>query len=217
MCAQELTADQQLIVACHRLEVSQVVELLRNGANIEATFGDADSKNYFVDKWAGGTPMSAGQWTPLQALANSSRYPEPPREYENTSEHYRWVKETQKTIPKAEFEKRSQRRIQILAILLSHGCAINVADDRGATPLYNALYSRHEAMAKRLLDFKPNVNIKTGIYIDGTGDITPLHRAYWSTDLTKRLVELGANDDAKDSAGHTPKNWRRLHAPLKTP
>ena len=204
----ELSADQKLVVACHQLDLPTVVKLLRSGADVNARFGDADIKKHFQDAWLGGWPMTASQWTPIQALANSSTYPPPKKKYENTVEHLDWAQATQKKIPADQITIRSERRVQILNILLSHGCDIDATDDRGASALYNAVYSKHEKMALTLLEYKPDVNTKTGIYIGGTFNTTPLHRAYWSPILTKRLIQLGADDNAKDSAGNTPKEWR---------
>jgi ankyrin repeat protein len=65
-------------------------------------------------------------------------------------------------------------------------------------------------LAKLLLRFNAKVNTKTGIYIDGIGDITPLHRAYWSAELTKLLLEKGADPNAKDTSGETPSDWARM-------
>ena len=204
----DLSMDQKLVIACHQLDVHAVVELLRSGADVNARFGGKDTREYFQDPWFGGSPMTASQWTPIQALANSSTYPPPKKGYENTVQHLDWARAAQQEIPETEIAIRSERRVQILNILLSHGCDINAADDRGATALYNSVYRKHERMALTLLEYEPDVNTKTGIYIDGTFNTTPLHRAYWSPKITKRLIELGADDSAKDSAGHTPKEWR---------
>ena len=166
------------------------MKLLRSGANVEAKFGKTDTKSHFQDQWDGGWPLPAPQWTPVHALANSSRYPDPPKKFQNTIEHLDWAQKERASIPKSEIELRNRKRVQILYILLSHGCDINVKDDWGATPLYNAIYSKHEEMAKTLLDFQPDVNTKTGIYIDGAGGITPLHRASWSPELTLSLIHI---------------------------
>jgi ankyrin repeat protein len=61
-------------------------------------------------------------------------------------------------------------------------------------------------LTKLLVRFNANVNTKTGIYIDGSGDVTPLHRAYWSAELTKLLLAKGADPNAKDTKGETPRD-----------
>lgn len=207
--ADDLSRPQQLVVACHRVDVDSVVRLLRSGVDVNATFGKGDTRKHFQDPWSGGWPAHAGQWTPLLALANSSRYPTCPRPYENSIEHLDWARKTQKAIPESDIHKRDQNRVAILRILLSHNCNVDVQDYRGATALYDSLYRRHTDMVKLLLQFKPNVNTKTGIYIDGIPDITPLHRASWSPELTRLLIESGADDTAKDGRGRTPADWRK--------
>src|SRR5262245_23968440 len=82
--AAELTRQQRLIVACHRLDVEGVVAALRDGADVNCRFGDGDAK-VFQDPWSLGWPMAAKKWTPLIALASASDYPDPPRKVENTS------------------------------------------------------------------------------------------------------------------------------------
>ena len=206
---QELSQEQKLVLACHRLDLDSVVQLLRSGVNVNATFGDGDTRAHFQDQWSGGWPVAASQWTPVHALANSSRFPDPPTPFENTNERLDWSRETRKRVPQVEIDDRDKKRIAILQILLSHDCNINTADDRGATPLYDALSNEHEKMAMILLQFDPKINTKTGIYIDGVGDITPLHRALWSPELTKRLLEKGADPDAKDTQGESPRDWAR--------
>src|SRR5437899_564525 len=76
--AAELTRDQRLIVACHRLDVDGVVAALRDGANVNARFGEGDVM-LFQDPWSLGWPMAAAKWTPLIAVASASDYPDPPR------------------------------------------------------------------------------------------------------------------------------------------
>ncbi len=38
--AEELTLNQKLIVACYRVDVTGVIQHLRAGANVQATFGE---------------------------------------------------------------------------------------------------------------------------------------------------------------------------------
>ncbi len=87
--AGELTVNQRLIVAAHRLDVEGVVAALRDGADVKARFGDGDPK-VFQDPWSLGWPMAGNAWTPLMAVANSSTYPDPPRKIQNTAEDLNW-------------------------------------------------------------------------------------------------------------------------------
>lgn len=209
--AEDLTPEQRLIVACHRLNVYQVTKLLRDGANVDTRF-DSENTALFRDPWYGGIHMDASSWTPLLALANSSRYPSPSRRYENTVEHIHWATETQKKIPNDELEKRTQKRIAILHLLLSHGCDVNATDYHGATALYAALQKRHERFVRLLLLFKPELNTKTGTYIDSVHDSTPLHVASWSSELSQLLIQKGADDTARDGRGKTPADYRRVRS-----
>lgn len=204
----QLSSSQQLVVACHRLDIDAVVRLLRSGADVNARFENSETRKHFQDPWSGGWPGHAGEWTPLHALANSSKYPKPRKPFRNTLEHLDWARKTQQSISNSVIEKRDQIRVAILRVLLSHGCDIDVQDSWGATTLYDALCRRHEGMVTLLLQFKPNVDTKTGVYIDGTPDITPLHRASWSPELTRLLLDLGADDTATDGMGRTPADWR---------
>ena len=203
---EELTLDQRLIVACHQLDKNGVVAALRDGANINARFGGGDTK-VFQDPWTLGWPVAGSAWTPLMALANASKYPNPPRKVNSTTADIEWSAEQRKKIPENELQLRERDSQAILLILLSHKADLDIDDGYGATPLYEAIYERKLEMAKTLLRYGAKVNTKTGIYIDGTGDTTPLHRAAWSAELTKLLLEKGADPKAKDSTGRTPFDW----------
>ncbi len=206
--AVELTKEQKLIVACYRLDINEVVVALREGANVNARFGKGDKK-LFQDAWSLGWPVAANKWTPLMAVASASDYPDPPRRIQNTVADLNWAREQKAKIKPEEIEQRRKMAIAIVMVLLSHNAAIDTDDGYGATALYEAVYQKKLELAKALLRFNPKVNTKTGIYIDGTGDITPLHRAYWSAELTKLLLSKGADPKAKDTTGETPLDWAR--------
>lgn len=207
--AGELTREQRLIIACHRLDVEGVVAALRDGADVNGRFGDGDAK-LFQDPWSLGWPVAAKKWTPLIAVASASKYPDPPRKVENTSADLDWAQEQKKKVPHEQIEQRKRNSLAIALILLSHRADIDADDGYGATALYEAVYSKKLELAKLLLRFNAKVNTKTGIYIDGSGDITPLHCAYWSAELTKLLLEKGADPNAKDTSGETPRDWARM-------
>lgn len=63
--AEDLSQDEQLVDACYRLNEFRAVQLLRNGADVNATFRAA--------KYGG--PIRK-EWTPLLALANTKYKPE---------------------------------------------------------------------------------------------------------------------------------------------
>lgn len=199
LARRQAVLDRQLIVACHRLDVDGVVRALTMGADANGRYGDGDL-DVFIDPWDLSHSGYFGLW-PLRAVANSSLYPPPPRKVKNTSEDLAWAREEKKKTPVAQIEKRTADANVIALILLSHNARINERDDCGGTALTHAIDERKLNLAKLLVQFGADVNTKMGIYIDGPGDETPLHRAFWSEELTKLLLEKGADPDARDTGG----------------
>src|SRR5208282_2429867 len=107
--------NQNLIIACHRVDVRGVVDALRAGADPNASFGRGDAK-VFQDKWDLGYPMAASNWTPLIALAGSSPYPNPPREIKSTIADLNWAREQKARIPKEQIATRVRDQQTILLI-----------------------------------------------------------------------------------------------------
>lgn len=205
-----LSIDQRLIVACYQLDVDAVAASIRDGADVNARFGKGDPRT-FADPWAIGSRgwLGDNRWTPLIALAQSSDLPDPPRELKNTHEDRDWADTAREAVPEAEKERRRDRALAILCILLSHKPELNSDDGYGATALYKAIDTEKTEMAKVLIRFGANVSTKTGVYIDGAGDLTPLHQAFNSVELTKLLLEHGADPTAKNSEGETPLDWAK--------
>jgi hypothetical protein len=206
---EELSVNQRLIVACHRVDVDGVLAALRDGADVNARCGKV-TPDTFRDPWSLSWPLPASAWTPLLALSNASQYPNPPRKLQSTSADLNWAEEQQKKIPREILEQRQRDSQTILMILLSNKANIDADDLYGATPLSCAVDEDKVEMARMLLRFGAKVNTKTGIYIDGPGDVTPLHEACDSVELTKLLLENGADRKAKDTDGKTPLDWAKL-------
>jgi hypothetical protein len=212
--AEELTLDQKLIVACYRVDVKGVVQYLRAGAKVGATFGEVqeDVDHPLMDRWDGGTPVAGDSWTPLMAVAIAPEYPEPPQAFPRIWENPAQVRIEQGRIGKKALQERRAAELTILCILLSHGADINLADSRGGTPLHMAVDSEKTLLVRTMLQFGANPNTKSHIYIDGPDDITPLHDACTSKELVQLLLDYGANASAKDSEGRTPADWVALDA-----
>ena len=206
--ADELTLEQQLIVACHRLDVDGVINAVRAGANVNCAIWQwpLEGISGRVDTWLACCLQSVDT---VDCRGQCAKYPDPPRKVENTEHDMEWAEQERQKIPQKQRQQRNQRALTIACILLSHKASIDADDGYGTTALAEAVYQKKLELAKLLLRFDAKVNTSTGIYIDGPAGITPLHRAYWSAELTKLLLEKGADPNAKDSDGRTPLDWAR--------
>jgi hypothetical protein len=224
ICAAELTLDQQLILACYQLQVDKVVTCLRKGANVNGRFGDRAYKlPEFHDRWTGAYPsLGSGAWTPLLALANAPKEPDPPAELGEIWKDRDQSEMLRSKIPEEQIENRRKDTMIILYILLSHKCNLDDNDGYGATALYESVFQENIQMAKILLHYGANPNTKTRTYIDGPGNTTPLHYAcYSSPELIQLLLVHGADPNAKDDNGRTPVDWLKRNGSVyhivKTP
>jgi hypothetical protein len=206
--AGELTLNQRLVLACYKLEVTDVVAYLRKGANVNARFGESDPANAdFSDRWTGGIPIATASWTPLIALASSDEYPDPPADLGEIWKDPARSEVMRRKIPREQIEKRRNNATRILDILLSHQCKLEDHDGYGATALFVAVDNDKLTMATTLIEFGANPNVKVRAYIDGPSDISPLHAACRSRQLMRLLLDHGADAGVKDSEGHTPADW----------
>jgi hypothetical protein len=128
----DLNRDQRLIVACHRVDTDGVVAALREGANVNARFGDGD-RNVLQDPWDLGRPVAAKNWTPLIAVASSSLYPDPPRKIENTVADLDWSRAQRAKIAPERLKQREGDAVTIALILLSHKADVDAHDGRPFT------------------------------------------------------------------------------------
>jgi hypothetical protein len=202
----ELTLDQRLILSCHRVDIDGVIAALRHGANVNATFGDGNRKE-FMDPWSLGWPLEVSHWTPLIALANSSPIPPPPRRIKNTAEDLEWAQKQQSNTPPIILKDREQTLLTITAILISHNADVDAYERFGETAIYVAARTKKLAFAKLLLRFNAKVTTATQTYVDGVGGRTPLHCAFWSQELTALLFKHGADREARDNSGKTPLDY----------
>jgi hypothetical protein len=203
--------DQRLIIACYRLDVPGVVRCLRDGANVNGTFGQANAEAYrFRDKWTGAGSMATSSWSPLLALASSCRYPDPPDDLGDVWKDQARARALLQQVPQATIDQRERDLMTILQILVSHGCDVNARDARGATALYKAVADNRRLVAIALLQYGADPNTETDAYIDGPSRITPLHVCR-SMEVAKLLLDHGADATARDSEGMTPADWLDSH------
>lgn len=205
----ELSLDQTLILSCYRVDVDGVITALRRGANVNAGFGEgAFDIADFRDGWTGaGVHLGAENWTPLLALAAAPRLPPPPVEFPELWQDSARARRVQEQIPQRQIAARKKSQLTILRILLSHGCEVDADDGFGSTALFYAADCENVAFGRILLKYGANPNTKTQIYIDGPGDMTPLHVASGSAEMMRLLLQYGADPTAKDKDGHTPVDW----------
>lgn len=194
--------DRKLIEAVYRLKIDDVKKLLKDGANPNARYGEHDAKSAFQDPWDLGWPMAYPKWTALLALSEGSEWPPPPRKIENTEEDFEFRLQEAAKVPEKELEKRREIKVTLGKLLIEAGADVNVDDGHGATPLYNSAAGKSELMLL-LVEHGARVNSKTGVYIDGPGDKTPLHLAIHSPDNLAILIHEGSELNAVDTAGNT--------------
>lgn len=204
-----LTSDQQLIVAAFELDVGKVDSLLKSGAQSNARLGIYD-QHLFEDKWSlGYSSVGSDMWTPLLAVAHSHREPQPQARTENTIAARDAAEIRRRSVDPKLIQERDHRRVKIVKRLISARADLNLDDGYGATALYCAIYNGFDDVALLLIEAGAELNTKTGIYIDGTGDITPLHRATDSPVVLAAMLKRGANVHAQDTTGDTPLDWAR--------
>jgi len=194
--------DRELIEAAHRLRIDDVRRLLAEGAKVNARYGSHEADAVFQDPWDLGYPMAYPKWTALLALSEASVWPPPPRKIENTEEDFEWRLREAAKVPEKELEKRRGLKVEIARMLIKAGADVNIGDGYGATPLFNCAAEKSD-LALLLIQHGARVNSKTGIYIDGPGDKTPLHLAVHAPENLAALIHEGAELDAADTAGNT--------------
>ena len=206
----ELNRDQELIVATFELDLRRVKTLLAEGADPNARLGFYD-RHLFADKWTlACSQIGSDNWTVLQALANSHRAPQPDKPAENTSDGLDKARAAERAIDRRIIDQRDRRRVEIAQLLIAAKADLDLDDGYGSTALYSAIYNDYESLALLLIQSGAEVNTKTHVYIDGSDDITPLHRAVDHPKVVAALLKRGANVDARTSEGTTPLHWAVL-------
>jgi ankyrin repeat protein len=90
-----------------------------------------------------------------------------------------------------------QDKLDSLRFLIAKGVDITSRTQNQRTPLFHAAYCGHVAVCEALIDSKVDVNVS------GDGDWYPVHAAYDNAEITKLLVQAGANFDVKTESDLT--------------
>jgi ankyrin repeat protein len=91
--------------------------------------------------------------------------------------------------------------VPVAEVLLAQGANVNVATDRGWTPLLHAVHQNRREMVIWLLQQRAEVNVQT------SDKVTPLMLAAgfaYDEDLIARLLAAGASVNQQDQMGYTP-------------
>jgi len=98
-----------------------------------------------------------------------------------------------------------QRHVEVVNLLLEHGALVTVTNNRGETPLHQAAYLGHEAVALLLLqhgaDVKGKANGRTALHFAALGG----HRA-----MAHLLLQQPSNVSAVDNVGMTALHFAAL-------
>jgi ankyrin repeat protein len=151
--------------------------------------------------------MQSQEWTPLLAVVNSRRAPQPEKLTENTLEALDAAQAKLKAIDPKLIAQRDERRLKIVQLLIKAKAQLDLHDGKGATALYGAVSHSYEEVALLLIAAGAEMNTKTGVYIDGIGDFTPLHGAIDSPRVLKAMIDRGAKLNVRDAEGTTPLLW----------
>jgi len=196
--------ERALIEAAFHLKLDTVRDLLEEGVDVNARYGDHGDSKLFGDPWTLSWPLASGKWTALMALANSNRYPDPPRLIQNTEADHAWALREMEKIPGDQVRYRNITRMFIAKELVEHGSRLNDHDGKGGSPLNFAIEEGFDDLALLLIDSGANVNEVRGVYIDGPGKVSVVHTATGSPRVLAAVILAGAKLDVQDTDGDTP-------------
>ncbi len=203
----QYSKGQQLVIAAFELEVNRVRGLLAEGADPDARLGFYDD-HLFQNKWTlGYSDIGSEKWTPLLAVAHSHREPQPERLTENTIAGRDNAMAKLKSIDPKLISERDSRRVAIARLLIKANANTDLDDGYGDTALSSSVYNGYDDLSLLLVSSNAQIDTKTGVYIDGEGDITPMHRATKSPNVLQAMIKRGAKVNVADTGGDTPLHW----------
>jgi len=96
---------------------------------------------------------------------------------------------------------------QVVKLLLQHGAKVDAGDKYGYTPLFYAIWSKHEEGLKALISAGADINKRPS-----EKDCPPLFYAVWEDYKSgiRILIDAGANVNAEDEKGWTPFRYAAL-------
>lgn len=197
---------QQLVIAAFELDVDRVATLLAEGIDPDTRLGFYD-EHLFEDKWTlGYSKVGSEQWTPMLAVANSHREPQPITRTENTVTDLDSALQKLRSVDPKLIAEREFRRIKIAKLLINANANIDL-DDGFGTALSTSVYNGYDDLSLLLISSNADIDTKTGTYIDGEGYITPVHRATKSPKVLRAMIKRGAKVNVADTTGSTPLHW----------
>ncbi len=202
------TNNPQLVVAAFNLDLELVKRLLfLKGVSPDSRLGSYDPR-LFEDKWSlGYSPIGSENWTALLAVANSHKEPQPANRTENNAASLAAARELRAATDPKLIAERNSLRLEIAKFLIATKCNLDLEDGYGATALSAAIDNRYDDLALLLIASNAKVNTKTGVYIDGSGDIAPIHEATQSPKVLEALIKRGADVNVADTSEATPLHW----------
>lgn len=199
-----ITKEQALIEAAFRLDLKKVRELLEQNVSVNVKYGKHADDKLFQDPWTLGHPMGCEHWTALLALANSNRYPDPPRVITNTDEDREWSLRERERISSDVLNDRKIARLFIAKELIDVGAGVDADDSYGGTPLIGAIGNGFSDLALLLIEKGANVDACIRTYIDNPSKQSVMHHAAGSPEILAALISKGAKLNVQDDMGSTP-------------
>lgn len=175
-----VSAEQKLVTAAYNLDIRAVKELLKKPTSPDGRWGKGIIE-FLREAPIDDLPLSAEQWTPLIAVANSPR------------------SETE-----SEWPEQERLRVMIAKLLIGSGAKIDQRLSDESTALSAALHHGFRSLAVHLIESNADVESKNHVpFGKGSRAVYAIHYAADDAKLLTLLISKGANLDARDYLGNT--------------